>query len=130
MQEGIVASVHHDEPYGTAAAGGHEESPLQQFAEDCGIDTQKYYPVGIAIHGPELQVSMLAVRTSTMGRTELAIREHARELGKLPVSTLTTDKTLPRLSRHLRRFEVILTSELVSGLAVQNIHATITEPLP
>lgn len=121
MREDLLkASVQYGDYTGTASADRGDEFELHQLAEKHGIDTDRYFVIGVYLNvgenrGGEMgstHVSILAVDTHVAKAASLDhIQAYARQNKKLPYLSFDIDATLEEVILSFKRFEVVLHKE-------------------
>lgn len=111
------ASVQYNDMLGTAAADWHGAGVgLHSLAKEAGIDTARYYPVGLTIDGTGLRVSeIFVVDVSKLpSNTFEAIRQHIQSHPD-SVERIDCDGDV-KLTSHMKRLQVVLGIRELDGL--------------
>jgi hypothetical protein len=123
----LKASVQYGDYGGSAAGDHHDQRHLSDLAEKYGVDTEKYFVIGVDVHigetrGDELAhtfVSLLAVDTGVVKAAAIDfIREYAVTNGKLPYVKISIDASLEEVLLHFKRFDVVLLNRQLEGVRV------------
>lgn len=100
---------------GTAALDLCESIELEEFAKECGIDTQKWFPVAFEMFGIHLGALVFyAVDRSLCGQSLQDIEDYADGSDRpLPVHRLEAQRCPLDWDRYIKRFHVVLKSEVI-----------------
>lgn len=112
MQTLGPASVQYNDLIGTAAADEADRAGLIAFSKGKGIDTEKYFPVGVSFYSGEHEfesVSVYAVEKSVAGTFD-EVEQYAKQHGgKVPCVKFDANATIAELFQHFKRLKVVLT---------------------
>jgi hypothetical protein len=114
-EDSLKASVQYGDYHGTAAADMHDQSSLHELAEKYGVDTERYFVMGMQLYIGETRadrlgsvfVSILAV---DKGGSFDSIQEYVNQNHKLPYVKFRIDASLDEVLLSFKRFEVVLSS--------------------
>ena len=112
MQTLGPASVQYDDLIGTAAADEADRGGLITFSKAKGIDTGKYFPVGVSFYSEEQEdgsVSVYAVEKSVAGSFDEVEQYANSHGGQVPCVQFDANATIAELFQHFKRLEVVLT---------------------
>jgi hypothetical protein len=94
---------------GTAAADWHEPTQIQKLAQAGGIDTSRYFPVGVVLYGEsdlELAKIYAVDTTKAGGNTFDAVHAYLKQHpGDVEVFDCTTEA---KIASFVKRLEVVL----------------------
>jgi hypothetical protein len=119
-EDRLQASVQYGDYTGTASADHGEQSDLRQLAQKHGIDTDRYFVMGVHLNVGEntrgelgsTHVSILAVDTHVVKAASLDyIQAYAKQNKKLPYLSFDIDATLEEVILSFKRFEIVLNYE-------------------
>lgn len=116
------AHAQYDDALGTAAADWHDGGKLHELATAAGIDTTKYFPVGISLFGTELGITEIFavdlenIHVRTFEGVRDFIANHREEVKG--VSFPVPEEVHSAVGAYLKRLEVVLSSK---GLALEGI---------
>ncbi len=108
------ASTQYNDMTGTAAIDWHDFT-VHSFAEKCGIDTRRYFPLGIKLYLGDRgysSVSFAAAEKSIVGETIDEIESYAKaNNGTVPTVRLESGATVEDIRGFAKRFEIVLKSK-------------------
>jgi hypothetical protein len=119
-EDTLQASVQYGDYTGTASADRGDNFELHQLAQKHGIDTERYFVIGLHLNvgenrGNELgntHVSILAVDTQVAKAASLDhIQAYAKQNKKLPYLSFDINASVEDVLRSFKRFEVVLSKE-------------------
>lgn len=104
-----TASTQYDDMTGTCAMDWHTGSELHQFAKSKGVDTDRYFPIGLMFTGvPPISFTVYAVDTNVTGYGHKDIGEYAKKVGgNLPIVEFEFSATWNDVAKYMKRLEVI-----------------------
>jgi hypothetical protein len=104
-----VASTQYNDMVGTSAIDWHGSTELRDFANTKGIDTKRYFPIGISFSGvPPNYFTIFAVDTKLIQPDFDKISDYAaKQDGVLPVVQFNFSSTLDEASKFMKRLEVV-----------------------
>ena len=110
------ASTQYNDMKGTAAADWHPRSEIFELAKSKGIDTDRYFPISLSIHGIEIDYfSIHAVDTQITKQNYDEIYKYAEaNNGTLPVVKFNFSSSIDELKKYMKRFSVVLISKISS----------------
>lgn len=112
MQTLGPASVQYNDLIGTAAADEADQGGLITFSKAKGIDTGKYFPVGVSFYSGRQKfesVSVYAVEKSVAGSFD-EVEQYAKSHGgQVPCVRFDANATIAELFQHFKRLQVVLT---------------------
>jgi len=110
------ASTQYNDMKGTAAADWHSGSEIFEFAKSKGIDTDRYFPISLSIHGIDIDYfSIYAVDTKITKQSFDEIYKYAEaNNGTLPVVKFNFSSNINELKKYMKRFSVVLISKMRS----------------
>jgi len=124
-ENSLEASVHYGDYRGTAAADGHDQMGLMKLAGKYGVDTDKYFVIGVNIyigetHGNKLgraRVVVLAVDSSLTGDSIDSVQEYVDEHeGSLQYEQFSIDAKLEEALLAFKRFDVVLVNRVLKRI--------------
>jgi len=125
--ETLKASVHYSDYVGSAAGDHHDQRDLTDLAQKYGVDTEKYFVIGVDFHIGETRadklahtfVSILAVdKSAVKGAAIDFIREYAVASGKLPYIKIDIDATLEEVLLSFKRLDFVLLNSQLKDVKV------------
>lgn len=115
--ETLKASVQYEDYQGTVAADHHDVRHLETLGKEHGLDTDRYFVIGVQIRSSEVrhdevahaQVTLLTIdmKETRAGSIDF-IRDYAEAHGKLPYQRFTIDVSLSELLDYFKRFDLVL----------------------
>lgn len=123
----LKASVQYGDYGGSAAGDHHDKRHLSDLAEKYGVDTEKYFMIGVDVHIGETRgdtlaktyVSLLAVDMTVVKAGSIDfIREYAVANGKLPYIKIDIDATLEEVFLHFKRLDFVLLNSRLEDVKV------------
>jgi hypothetical protein len=105
-----TAGTQYNDFVGTAAIDTHGGTDLHELANAKGIDTKRYFPIGLGIGGIELEsFTVYAVDTNVTKGTFDNIAEYAKNAGgDVPIVEFHFSAKWEEMGKYLKRFEVIV----------------------
>ncbi len=110
------ASTQYNDMQGTSAADWHPDSDIFEFAKSKGIDTNRYFPISLLIHGIDINYfSIYAVDTEITKKSFDEIWKYSEaNNGTLPVVKFNFSSNINELKKYMKRFSVVLKSKMSS----------------
>jgi hypothetical protein len=118
MAERLVASTQYQDAEGTVAIDWPGGTEIHDFVQDCGIDTDRFFPVAIEVYNSEgfESVSIYAVDCQIAGRTADDIIKYGRSHGgTLPVKKFRTEASLADIIKRTKRFSLVAINRIGKG---------------
>lgn len=109
------ASAHYNDTVGTAAADWHDPAKLHELAAAAGIDTTKFFPVGVGLFGTNLEITkifaidMENIPTKTFDGVRNFIDENPDEVKA--VSFPVPEEFEAEIAAYVKNMEVVLASK-------------------
>ncbi len=118
IDDTLEASVNYGDFAGTAAGDRHDQRSLSDLARKHGVDTDRYFVLGLNIYigetrGDELAydgVSILAVDTQVIGTGSVDVVQQYVDAhdGVLPYESFAIEASLEEVLLSFKRFNVVL----------------------
>jgi hypothetical protein len=108
------ANAHYDDAVGTAAADWHDPAKLHELAAALGVDTSRYFPVGVKLFGTELRITTIyAIDTAPIGSNTFdSVNAYLRDNPDVSGIAFQVDADgLGPTSAFIKNFEVVLGSK-------------------
>ena len=119
MQTLGPAGVQYNDLIGTAAADEADEGGLGVLARTKGIDTGKYFPIGVSFYsgGEEYEsVSIFAVEKTVAGTFDEVAQYANTHGGRVPCARFDAEATIAELFQQFKRLQVVLTRKFPNVL--------------
>lgn len=114
----LKASVQYHDYLGTVEADHHDQRSLNDLAEKHGLDTKRYFVIGVQVRSSEVrnnEVAHASIQLLTVDMTETKagsidfIREHAVNQGnQLNYQSFPIDISFSEMLDYFKRFELVL----------------------
>jgi hypothetical protein len=125
----LHAQAQYDDLVGTAAADGHDGPPLHPLAVELGVDTERYFPIGIRVWNGRndaghvgLSVQFMLVEIGPDGLSKQELKDFAKQNGgKLDVTLFDCGYVRPeQVLPYLKRLEIVALRRDATGIPLAN----------
>lgn len=122
----LKASVNYHDFVGTAEADHHDTRHLDDLGKQHGLDTDRYFVIGVQIHAGETRNNEVAharvnLLTIDMQETKAGsidfIRDYGHTHGNLPYQRFSIDVSVSELLDYFKRFDLVLVNRQLESVS-------------